>query len=203
MRGIELRHQKQFDRFWLIPNQNNSGIVFRVETDSWLGNIVGDDRVKIFRVQLLPGILNDIIGFSRKADDKLVVVSATRDLGQDVIGGLQFQLEASARLLNLRFRLCLRTIIRNGSGANENGSVVSCASNSFVHFGCRVNSRHVNRRAWRDSRCAGDHSHPGPPAQRSFRQRETHSPRRTIRYEANRIDWLARRAGRNQNLFVA
>src|SRR5689334_21939210 len=72
-----------------------------LEADLRARDVVEDDRVGALALQLLAGAGGVRIRFGGEADDRLLISPACRERGEDVLGGLEVEVDATALPMDL------------------------------------------------------------------------------------------------------
>src|SRR5262249_40364763 len=147
--------------------------------------------------EFLARVLDSILRFGGEANEDLPF-AALRDLGRDVSGRFEIQTER-ALALDLVFARLFHAIVRDGSGLNDDGRVRKFAQHSFAHLLGGFDADRVNPVRIVQSDRAADEDDVGAHALGLLGKRKPHLATGAIADEADRIDRLTSRTGRNEH----
>src|SRR2546423_1368288 len=144
-----------------------------LEAGAFGGYVVGDDEVELLALQLLSGILEQVLGLGGEAYDNLFTLLA-RELPENIVRFVQLNGPRSSTLLAfLRCALCRRVVCGGGRG-DADIALSKLIPGSIQHVPRRVHPDDFDARGRANGRVACNNSYARAARSRSLSQGEPH-----------------------------
>src|SRR5262249_40180265 len=151
-------------------------------------------HVAVFRFELAPGFLHQILGFGGESDQEAVAFFAT-EFGEDVGGGVEFERDAGGGLFDLLRGRVGEVGIGHGGGVDGAGGGLEMFEDAVAHFLRGFDVDDFDARGGREIDGAGDEDNAGAPRGGGLGKRVAHLAAGAVGEITNGVDGFLRGAG--------